>query len=303
MSRLRLVVMSSVIGTALVISIFIVANPLCSAPVHAKMLIETAETGDAFRDRLTEELRDRQIFLLHASKTGGSSSRSFAQECVNKRMVNNCRDPQVGLEILRNLGLLASHLGTNQHRWSGILREKTEELVVLVPVRPFSSWYPSAVMQVASKHCAKGRPSCHLKKSSRRSACFITRKMLKRITEKRYHEISDHVGRFFTGAAELKRQGNLRSKIFLVDMDRLDVVYDVISRRLCPNITAKRTNEASAKQRMFLDEGRRGSCSELSANASRSHVNLLSLDSRPFSGWLNDSIPQAVYEAGLWEYA
>ena len=157
MSRSRLVVMSSVIGTALVISIFIVSNPLCSAPVHAKMLIETAETGDAFRDRLTEEFaRQTNIFCFMRQRLVALRPDPSRRSASTRKMVNNCRDPQVGLEILRNWGLLASHLGTNQQRWSGILREKTEELVVLVPVRPFSSWYPSAVMQVASKTLREG---------------------------------------------------------------------------------------------------------------------------------------------------
>jgi len=254
----------------------------------------------AVRERLTEELSNKRILLLHSAKTGGSSSKVFAQECMNLTYVDNVLDRESGLAMLNNTRLLASHLYSPRW-WSRVLRVLTEETVVLVPVRPFSSWYPSAVLHVAHRFCV-AEPKCRV----REPACVITSKMLHNMTRARLYELNIHIGHFFTAADDLKRRGLLRSKVFLVDFHHLDVVHDVISRMLCPSVSAKRYNVRALKKRIFLDSAHmNGSCAELSADAKRSQVNLLSLavDSGPYVGWRNNSIPAEVWEEGLWEYA
>lgn len=54
------------------------------------------------------------------------------------------------------------------------------------------------------------------------------------------------------------------------------MVYTVISRMFCPTVTTIKKNDHVAEAHV------NGSCAKLSANASRSEVDMLSLNSRPY---------------------
>lgn len=272
-------------------------------PDLQKVVVDTANVRDSVRERLTEELSNTRILLLHCSKTGGSSSKRFAQECMNlsyfdDNVLDHVYDD--GIAMLNKTKLVASHI-THPRWWSRLLRVVTEETVVLVPVRPFSSWYPTAVLSAASHTCV-AEPKCRV----REPACVITSEMLRQMTRERLHELQAHTGHFFTAVDDLKRRGLLRSKVFLVDFHHLDVVYDVISRMLCPSVSGRMGNVRVLAKRTFLDSAQmNGSCAELSTDPKRSQVNLLNLavDSGLHIGWRNDSMPARVWEEGLWEYA
>lgn len=273
-------------------------NYSATAVPHGSMVGESLDTGHTLRERITSALRGKKIFLLHAAKTGGCSSHTFVRQCAGHRFKNNHLNYRVDPVLLKDEHVLSSHIYTYE-AWLRVLRELSDEAVVLVSVRPFDAWYPSAVMQVAGGHCVS-RPRCR----ANGSACVITTETLRDITENRRIELHNHLGSFFTAIEELKTSRQLRATVFLVDMDRLDVVYEVISRMWCPSVIAKRVNDHVHKRRLYLDSGSiNGTCGELSADVSRSQVDLLSLNDRPYPGWHADSIPAEVFERGFWEYA
>ena len=202
---------------------------------------------------------NKHIYLLHSAKTGGISSRTFAHRCTNSSFRRQ---------------FISTHINTYA-QWLDALRRKSGEAVVIVSMRPFASWYTSAVLYVASKHCV-AKPKCRVARHS----CVIKPETLRGITKTREGELHSHLGLFFRAVEKLKREGLLRAKIFLVDQNRLDVVYDVISRMRCPTVIARRRNDHVDKKRVFLEVN--GTCAELSADLSRSCMDVLSLNSRPY---------------------
>ena len=273
-----------------------------SAIDHNNTFEDSADTGHPLRERLTQLLHNKQVFLLHVAKTGGSTSKIFAGKCTNRTRTNNFLNRGT-LDFERLLNntperVVASHISSSR-KWFKLLRCLTDEAVVIVPVRPFDSWYSSAVLQVASRNCV-ARPKCRVQEP----ACVITSEVLHRFIEKREYELNFHLGWFFSAVEQLQSGGLLRTKIFLVDFRHLDVVYNVISHRFCPTVTAINQNDHVVKARVFLDSADvNGSCAELSVNVSRSKVDLLSLNSRPYHGWQTDSIPSQVFDDGYCEYA
>eukprot|EP00927_Polykrikos_kofoidii_P046332 TRINITY_DN40562_c0_g1_i1.p1 TRINITY_DN40562_c0_g1~~TRINITY_DN40562_c0_g1_i1.p1 ORF type:complete len:261 (+),score=23.26 TRINITY_DN40562_c0_g1_i1:47-784(+) len=184
------------------------------------------------------------VLLLHASKTGGSSSKHFMNLCMQHDFDDNIMSSDYWTTFSRlwnprlrttggqasSLGVFASHVMSEHHSHT-IFSSLPENFVGVIPVRPWRSWFVSAMQDVARGLCLENTKTfCpDVARRNGLQPCIIDQRVLLHLLRRQHFELWNGQERLFAGLWSALKSRKLKGRVFFFRLSQVGIVVRVPS--------------------------------------------------------------------------
>lgn len=271
-------------------AIFLMDNTLLPhLPASPESNINKASTN------MWDLLPGHKVVILHGAKTGGGSSKAFMRRCMGHVFTDNFLNVRSDVDpgvfeknVLRfkqdhpgRPGVIVSHVYTEEDA-RRVFSSIWEDVVVVIPVRPWRSWLLSAVQQVGHRHCFhdnRTRTCSNANLSDDELAagsCIIDLATLLKMLVDREVELEVTQQNIFAGLLHAQKQQMLNSQVFFFDFEKLSLLHDfLVEHESCPMNTQTHSpleNMNSLKKPMFVQSVANGACLPIEEMVDRNSI-------------------------------